>query len=345
MSEPPISVMAVVGSDRADASARALARHPRFDLRAIAGLPGSSATALAAALAAELDVEHVADPSAGFDLVSTISVGDGPAMLAAGIAALTAGRHVWLDQLTTNQATELAPFAAVGAGQVVAVNSGVYAAGVQAARRTVDAGTIGLPWGVHLSSLTALSPPESPGCPPRSDPAADAARLLVDAVAVTEYLTGLLVERVHAVRAGSPVLHPAGGAFGGVVTMDLQRGGRAVSVSAAVPMPPDQAGPECLLRLRGSRGSMVGPIDAPRLWVRTATGSARRPFGADSGDPAIDGPTDRALHTFADTIVGGRSTYTVQNAMHAVAVLAAAQRSMATGEVVDVEPEPKACPS
>jgi predicted dehydrogenase len=287
--------------------------HPGFTIAGIAGDAG---------LAAELEVPHypgLAEALADCD-ADVVSVCAPAADRAASVtAALRAGRHVIADKplaLTVAEAEAIAA-AAERAGTVcMPAHHLRFAPAIRSAKAAVAGGRVGLPWNIQADFLVSGGDP----CP-----LGELTNFGVYPLDIVQALTGQAVRHVHA-RSGRGLT---------ILLLDHDHGlTSTVSVGRIQETAGVRPGALALHRYRisGSNGVMNVDATKPAATVRTASGVRASWTGPDT--------VTRMLTELHAAIAGGRRAEVgPADALAAVRVVEAAQRSLATGRPVHLPQE------
>lgn len=325
---------------------RILGHDDRVELVAVAEEPtaadwmraDSRATAERAGVPYTEDLAEVLDP-ARVDLVVVCSEPTRHARLAR--AALEAGLDVLVDKpvATTLEDADALVEAVERSGRVCAVVNRTHAPALRRTRSWVDAGHVGMPRHVDLEFFasgahfaTSVERPELVVDPALSG-GGEVLNFLGYCTDAVAYLTGLAVREVHAFTGALfPGLHAAHGVEdSAVVSLLLERGVTATITLGRVPYAPGTTPTTSSLRLLGSHGHAVADDDKPAVDVFGPDGATA--LVADAGQVALE----RYLRHVVDALVAGTvPDYTARDARDTMAVIDAAYRSAASGDVVTI---------
>jgi predicted dehydrogenase len=260
------------------------------------------------------------------------------------IAALQAGKHVLIDKPMATKLTDATQVvqAATASGVKCTVINRLFNPAIQRARRTIDAGHLGLPRSLDIEFLangalfsTAVERPEFVVNPALSG-GGELRNFLGYPVDFLRYLTGLEIVEVYA-EAGTLFLEPHR-QFGvediGILSLRLERDVIATLTVGRIPYAPTSGHTASSLRIVGSHGYLTVDEEQPQLDIWSDTPSMRtRPISeaAQNGTLAL-------IKAFIRDILEDRTPlYTSQDGWAAVAAIEAAYRSLATGQPVAVE--------
>lgn len=342
----PLRVALLSGVRHAADYLRILGADPRVELVAVAEEPDapdwvradSRRAADRAGVRHTEDVASVIAPD-GADLVVVCSEPTRHARLA--LAALEAGVDVLVDKpLATSLADADAVVAAAErAGRVCAVVNRTHTPALRRARGWIDAGHVGLP--LHLDLEFFASGAHFATSVERPELVVDTAlsgggeimNFLGYCADAAHYLTGLRTLEVHALAGAlfSPAHTEAGVEDTAVVTLQLERGVTATVTLGRVPHAPGGTPTVSSLRILGSHGHAVADDDVPAVCRFDASG--RTTLAADAGQVAV---AAYVRHVVDALLAGTEPDYTVAHAREAVAVIDAAYRSVAAGDVAPV---------
>ena len=327
--------------------------HPDVTLRAICEEPDAPAWAHddARILAERYGVPVVSDPDAALarpdvDLVLVCSEPTRHARLAA--RALRAGNHVLVDKpmaVTLDECALVADAAAVSAGKFTVVHR-LFGTPIQRARRTIDAGHLGLIRAADAEFLssgvffgTSVERPEFVANPALSG-GGELMNFMVYPVDYLHYLTGARVTEVFA-EAGT-FFFDAHRQFGvedvGIVSLQLEHGIVGTLTVGRVPFAPTPGTGASTLRLIGSHGFLTIDENRPQLDIWSTTTDRRgRTIGGESAASTVT----TQIHAFIRDIREGRTPlYGVEDAWATIAAIDAAYRSLATGQPARIDRPP-----
>jgi predicted dehydrogenase len=287
--------------------------HPGFTVAGVAG---------EASLAASLGVPHYSDLAealAGCD-AEVVSVSAPHAERAESVtAALRAGRHVLADKplaLTSAEAEAIAAAAHEAGTVCMPAHHQRFAPAIRSAKAAVAGGRVGLPWNIQADFLVAGGDP----CP-----LGELTNFGVYPIDVVQALTGQAVRRVHA-RSHRGLT---------VLLLDHDHGlTSTISVGRIQETAGVRPGGLALHRYRISGSNGVMNVDAakPAATVRTSKDVRAHWSGPDTVAVMLT-----ELHA---AIAGGRRAEVgPEDALAAVRVVEAAQRSLATGRPVHLPQE------
>lgn len=334
MSATPIGIGLVGAGSFGRRLGQAVRRAPDLELLAFTD-PSDANAAIAGP---ELEVARVADPDALLEdpriaavIIATPHAAHGPL----ATAALQAGRHVFVEKPLTITSADARSVIATAAttGRVLLVGHVTRLLPlVKVALERVDAGEIGVP---RAAWMIRHQPLRRQGWMARRadfggllhSPAVHnidlANRILGRPAWVTAVATGPLQEGVE---------YPDVEAL--LVTYDS---GAIASLAATVSDPLFGPGGTSLLRLVGTDGGLQLDVATGSLDVRSGTGmdQVRLPIEGWGLDDALD----EELRSFAGAIRGEAPPFVSPiDALYAVAVCEAADRSIATGLPIDLAP-------
>ncbi|MFJ3393754.1 Gfo/Idh/MocA family protein [Leifsonia aquatica] len=284
------------------------------------------------------DIRSASDPDR-VDLTVVCSEPTRHARLAAD--AMSAGVHVLVDKPV---ATTLADVDALldldrsTPGTVSVVNR-THAAALRRTRAWIDAGHLGLPRHVDAEFLASgafftrsVERPELVVDPALSG-GGEILNFLGYCADAVLHLTGLEVESVYAM---SGALFAAGHAEHGVedtavVSLGLSNGVTATLTVGRIPFAPGLGPTSSSLRVLGSHGHATADDDQPAVLRFGAEGLAAHPIGGGGGVAPV-----RAwlTHMVDRLIAGAAPDYGLAEARASLAVVDAAYRSIAAGDVV-----------
>lgn len=252
------------------------------------------------------------------------------------IDALQRGLHVLVDKpvATTLADANSLLAAAQAAGTHCTVINRTHAPALRRLRSWVEAGHIGLP--LHLDAeflasgaffSTSVERPELVVDPALSG-GGEMLNFLGYCVDAINHVTGLATTSVHAMAA--TLFSEAHRAHGvedtAVVSLGLAQGVTATVTVGRVPHAPGLGPTTSSLRVLGSHGHAIADDDRPRLERFGPGGLGAESF--DGGQAALE----NFLGHVVDNLTAGRAPdYTVAHARATLAVIDAAQRSVATG--------------
>jgi len=287
------------------------------------------------------DVAAVAAALGGpVDLVVVCAEPTRHARLAARL--LESGFDVLVDKpvATTLADAEHVAEVAAGTGRTCAVVNRTHAPALRRLRGWVDAGHVGLPRHLDLELFasgahfaTSVERPELVVDRSLSG-GGEVLNLLGYCADAAHHLTGLRTLAVHAF-AGALFLDPhreAGVEDTAVVTLEMERGVTATITLGRVPFAPGSTPTTSSVRLLGSHGHAVADDDAPAVARYGADG--RTAIAADAGQVAA---AAYLRHVVGAVLAGERPDYGIDEARATLAVIDAAYRSVAAGDVVAVE--------
>lgn len=253
------------------------------------------------------------------------------------IDALGRGLHVLVDKpvATTLADADAVVAAARASGTHCTVINRTHAPALRRLRGWVEAGHIGLP--LHLDAeflasgaffSTSVERPELVVDPALSG-GGEMLNFLGYCVDAINHVTGLATTSVHAMTA--TLFSEAHRAHGvedtAVVSLGLAQGVTATVTVGRVPHAPGLGPTTSSLRVLGSHGHGIADDDRPRLERFGAGGLGAESF--DGGQAALE----NFLGHVVDSLAAGRAPdYTVADARATLAVIDAAQRSVATGQ-------------
>jgi myo-inositol 2-dehydrogenase/D-chiro-inositol 1-dehydrogenase len=344
VSEQRLGVLLLSGVRHQASYAALYARHPRLRIVALADeadLPPWM-DALNHNLANRLGVPYVRDVDEGVaradvDIVSVASEPTRHARLAA--VGARAGKHVLVDKplgLSVAQCREVAMAVQHSAQKLTFVHR-LFSPAIQRLRAEIDAGTLGLPWAVHVSWLAAgglaggTVENDALVVDPQLSGGGELANFLGYPVGYIRYLTGLEVERVFAV-CGNHV-HAAHKTYGvedfGVLQLQLQRGVLASITVGRLPAGAC-AGPGVFsVRVHGSHASMLVDEERPQVRILRAGEARTRTADGFAGEQALGALIDDFVHAIE---TGGDPLCGIDDAVALSAVLEAAYVSASQGQ-------------
>ncbi|PFG38629.1 putative dehydrogenase [Georgenia soli] len=340
----PLRVSLLSGVRHAADYLRVLGADPRVELVVVAEEPDapgwvradSRRVAERAGAGYTEDVPGALDPTVT-DLVVVCSEPTRHARLA--VQALEAGVDVLVDKpvATSLADAEAVLAAAARTGRVCAVVNRTHTPALRRARGWIDAGHVGLP--LHLDLEFFASGAHFATSVERPQLVVDTAlsgggeimNFLGYCADAAHYLTGLRTREVHAMAGAlfSPAHSDAGVEDTAVVTLGLERGVTATVTLGRVPHAPGGTPTTSSVRVLGSHGHAVADDDVPA--VSRFDGSGRATLAADAGQVAVSAYVG---HVVDALLTGAQPDYTVAHARDAMAVIDAAYRSLATGDVV-----------
>lgn len=349
----PLGLLVLSGVRHAASYLPLFAARPDVALRALCEEADAPAWAHrdTRALADRHGVPFLTDPDAALaradvDLVLVCSEPTRHARLAA--RALAAGKHVLVDKpmATTLEEAEALVAAAAGAPGKLTVVHRLFNPAIQRARRLIDAGHIGLVRAADVEFLasgvffgTSVERPEFVANPALSG-GGELLNFSVYPVDYLRYLTGAEVVEVFA-EAGT-FFFDAHRQFGvedlGLLSLALEPGVVATLTVGRVPYAPTPGTGASTLRLIGSHGHLTIDENRPELTIwSTATERRGRTIGGD----AVQQTVGAEIAAFLDDIRAGRDPlYGLADGWAAVATIAAAYASLATGQPARVRPFP-----
>ena len=337
MTPEPLGVLLLSGVRHQASYAALFAAHPRLRIIALVDEPELPAwmEALNADLATRLGVPYVRDiceavARPDVDMVSVASEPTRHARLAG--VAVRAGKHVMVDKplgLTVAECRAVAA-AVQRTSQKVTFVHRLFSPAIQRLRAEIDAGTLGLPWAVHVRWLAAgglgggTVENDALVVDPRLSGGGELANFLGYPVGYIRYLTGLEVERVYAVCGSHtyPQHRRSGVEDFGVLQLQLARG-----VLASISVGRLAAGTGLFsVRVHGSHASMLMDEERPAVRVHRANETRTRTADGSAGEQALRGLIDdfvNAIDTDGEPLCG------LEDAVTLAAVLEAAYASAA----------------
>ncbi|MFD2024887.1 Gfo/Idh/MocA family protein [Promicromonospora aerolata] len=286
------------------------------------------------------DVSAVAEAlDSPVDLVVVCAEPTRHARLAATL--LDSGVHVVVDKPVATTLADADHLVAVAArsGRSCAVVNRTHTPALRRLRAWVDAGHVGLPRHLDLEFFasgahfaTSVERPELVVDRQLSG-GGEMLNFLGYCADAALFLTGLRPVEVHAF-AGALFLEPhrtAGVEDTAVVTLELERGVTATITLGRVPFAPGGTPTTSSVRLLGSHGHAVADDDAPA--VARFGGAGRATVADDAGQVAA---AAYLRHVVDALLAGEQPDYGVEEARATLAVIDAAYRSAAAGDVVAV---------
>jgi myo-inositol 2-dehydrogenase / D-chiro-inositol 1-dehydrogenase len=254
--------------------------------------------------------------------------------------ALRAGKHVLVDKpmaTTLDEAAALAEAARGAPGKFTVVHR-LFGPPVQRARRLIDAGHLGLVRSVDIEFLasgvhfgTSVERPEFVADPALSG-GGELLNFLVYPVDYLRYLTGAEVVEVFA-EAGTFFFEPHR-QFGvedvGILSLLLEHDILATLTVGRVPFAPTPGTGSSELRIVGSHGHLTVDENRPQLDIfSTRTERRGLPIAGESARGTVATEIDAFLRDIRE---GRAPLYGVADGWAAVAAIAAAYRSVASGQ-------------
>lgn len=328
--------------------------HPEVAIRGIVEEPDAPAWAHndARILAERYGVPVLPDPADALaredvDLVLVCSEPTRHARLAA--RALRAGKHVLVDKpmaVTLDECAMVAEAAAGAPGRKFTVVHRLFGAAIQRARQAIDAGHLGLIRAADCEFLssgvffgTSVERPEFVANPALSG-GGELMNFMVYPVDYLHYLTGARVTEVFAEAGG--FFFDAHKRFGvediGILSLRLEHAIIASLTVGRVPFAPTPGTGASTLRLIGSHGHMTIDENRPQLDIwSTVTERRGRTIGGESAPSTVA----TQIRAFIRDIREDRTPlYGARDAWATIAAIAAAYRSLETGQPVSVTPVP-----
>ncbi len=297
--------------------------------------------------AAEFDIPFFTDVDsalarADVDIVSICSEPTRHAALT--LKSVRAGKHVWVDKpiaTTLRDADEIVKAVDI-AGITLTYVHRLFSPTIAAARKSIDRGDIGLPYGLDITYLSAGG---------LTSGAVEDFQLVVDTslsgggelmnflgypVDEARYLTGLDVREIF-VSAGNYFFEPHrqhGVEDFGVAFMKLERGVTVTATVGRTQTPNHPTGGDYTLRVHGSAGSLYSDENKPVLNVLSNNVASRSRLTRSGGEAMMQPLVNEFLNCIED---GREPTRTARDGRALIAVIEAAYRSMSTGNVETVE--------
>jgi myo-inositol 2-dehydrogenase/D-chiro-inositol 1-dehydrogenase len=350
---PQLGVLVLSAVRHAASYLPIFAAHPDTTVRAITDEPDSPEWAHRdnRILAEKYAVPILDDPDAALarddiDLVLVCSEPTRHARLAA--RALQAGKHVLVDKpmaVTPADSALVVAAAAESPGKFTVVHR-LFDTPIQAARRAVDAGHLGLIRSADAEFLasgvffgTSVERPEFVANPALSG-GGELMNFTVYPVDYLHYLSGQRTREVFA-EAGS-FFFDAHRQFGvedlGILSLKLDGGMIATLTVGRVPFAPTPGTGASTLRLIGSHGHLTIDENRPQLDIYSTTTERRgRTIGGDSAPTTVA----TEIHAFIRDIQEGRTPlYGARDAAATMATIFAAYESLRTGQPAAVNGTP-----
>ncbi|MGA7669510.1 MAG: Gfo/Idh/MocA family oxidoreductase [Nitrolancea sp.] len=298
--------------------------------------------------ATQFDVPYFTDIDAALGRrdVEIVSICSEPTRHAAlTLKSIRAGKHVWVDKpiaTRLNDADEIVE-AVDKAGITLTYVHRLLSPTIAAARRAVDRGDIGLPYGLDITYLSAGG---------LTSGAVEDFQLVVDTslsgggelmnflgypVDEARYLTGLEVREVY-ISAGNYFFEPHrehGVEDFGVAFLKMDRGVNVTTTVGRTQTPNHPTGGDYTLRIHGSAGSLYSDENKPVLNVFSNNVTSRSRMTRSAGESMMEPLVDEFLKCIEE---GRQPTRTARDGRALIAVIEAAYRSMSTGNVEPVEP-------
>lgn len=345
----PIGVLVLSAVRHAASYLPVFATHPETVIRAITEEPDAPEWAHRdnRILADQYGVPVLPDPDAALarediDLVLVCSEPTRHARLAA--RALRAGKHVLVDKpmaVTPEECALVCEAAEQASGKFTVVHR-LFDAPIQAARRAIDAGHLGLIRGADAEFLssgvffgTSVERPEFVANPALAG-GGELMNFSVYPVDYLHYLTGMRTTEVFA-EAGT-FFFDAHRQFGvedlGILSLRLDGGIIATLTVGRVPFAPTPGTGASTLRLIGSHGHLTIDETRPQLDIfSTVTGRRGRTIGGESAPTTVA----TEIAAFIRDIREDRAPlYGVRDAQATMATIFAAYTSLRTGQPVPV---------
>ncbi len=261
------------------------------------------------------------------------------------LKAVQAGKHVWVDKpiATTLHDADAIVRAVDEAGITLTYVHRLLSPTIAAARKSIDRGDVGLPYGLDITYLSAGG---------LTSGAVEDFQLVVDTslsgggelmnflgypVDEARYLTGLEVREIY-VSAGNYFFEPHrqhGVEDFGVAFMKMERGVTVTATVGRTQTPNHPTGGDYTLRVHGSAGSLYSDENKPVLNVLSNNVKSRSRMTRSASDSMMEPLVDEFLRCVED---GQEPTRTARDGRALIAVIEAAYRSISTGNVESVEP-------
>jgi myo-inositol 2-dehydrogenase/D-chiro-inositol 1-dehydrogenase len=351
---PPLGLLVLSAVRHAASYLPVFNAHPDTVIRAIVEEPDAPEWAHTDAriLAERYGVPALRDPDAalardGVDLVLVCSEPTRHARLAT--QALRAGKHVLVDKpmaVTLDECALVAAAAAERPGSKFTVVHRLFGAPIQRARRAIDAGYLGLIRSGDVEFLssgvffgTSVERPEFVANPALSG-GGELMNFMVYPMDYLHYLTGARVTEVFA-EAGT-FFFDAHRQFGvedvGILSLRLEHDIIGSLTVGRVPFAPTPGTGASTLRLIGSHGHLTVDENRPQLDIWSTTTERRgRTIGGESAQSTVA----TEIGAFIRDIKEDRTPlYGVHDAWATIAAIAAAYRSLTTGQPARVEMHP-----